>query len=173
MLEKVRLLALEPAPGQGHPCERDLARFMEGELPRTEAREIVRHLLTGCPRCKQVTHRLWTLSDCRRRALGIRQQTGQGTFNLLKWMRRDDTMTEAQAQAELQEIVRDLGAVCARLESIHDRLPVPLQETAMLLGEEEMDVSTEVRSVIECVVHDNLRPAMRDLAAAAAYLPRA
>jgi hypothetical protein len=174
MLEKVRPLALEPAPGQDHPPEQDLRRFMKGELTRPEAREVVRHLLTGCPQCKQVTQRLWTLSDRRLRDLGI-WRVGQATFTLLKYTRRDDAMTEAeaQAQAELQEIVRDLGAVCARLESIHDRLPVPLQETAMLLGEEEMDVSTEVRSVIECAVHDSLRPLIRDLAAAATYLPQA
>jgi hypothetical protein len=34
-----------------------------------------------------------------------------------------------------------------------------------------MDVSTEVRSVIECVLNDSLHPAIRDLAAAASYRP--
>ena len=37
----------------------------------------------------------------------------------------------------------------------------------MLLGEQEMDVATEIRSIIECVLNDSLRPAIRDLAAAA------
>jgi hypothetical protein len=32
-----------------------------------------------------------------------------------------------------------------------------------------MDVSTEIRSVIECVVNDSILPAIRDLATAAAY----
>ena len=39
----------------------------------------------------------------------------------------------------------------------------------MLLGEAEMDVATEVRSVIECVLNDSIEPAIRDLAAAASY----
>jgi hypothetical protein len=42
----------------------------------------------------------------------------------------------------------------------------------MLLGEEEMDVSTEIRSTIECVLKDSMEPAIRDLAAAASYQPK-
>lgn len=79
---------------------------------------------------------------------------------------------EAAAQAELEGILKELDAIRTRLEALHARLPVPPQETAMLLGEEEMDVSTEVRSVIECVLNDSLRPAIRDLAAAASYRPK-
>ena len=79
------------------------------------------------------------------------------------------TETEAAAQAALREVVKVLSTVCLTLEGIHDSLPVPPQETAMLLGEEDMDVATEVRSVIECVLHDSLRPVIRDLKAAASY----
>jgi hypothetical protein len=39
----------------------------------------------------------------------------------------------------------------------------------MLVGEAEMDVATEMRSVIECVLNDSLGPAIRDLRSAAAY----
>ncbi|MBW8879561.1 MAG: hypothetical protein JF614_31900 [Acidobacteria bacterium] len=45
--------------GQCHPEENQLERFMRGELPRTEAAPIVRHLLTGCTECRKVTGRLW------------------------------------------------------------------------------------------------------------------
>lgn len=79
---------------------------------------------------------------------------------------------EVAAQAELRKIVQDLDAIRSRLLALHEKLPVPPQETAMLLGEEEMDVSTEVRSVIECALADSLEPALRDLAAAAAYRPK-
>jgi hypothetical protein len=79
---------------------------------------------------------------------------------------------EVAAQAELRGIVEELDGIRSRLEGIHGRLPVPPEETAMLLGEREMDVSTEVRSVVECVLTDSLRPAIRDLAAAASYRPR-
>jgi hypothetical protein len=79
---------------------------------------------------------------------------------------------EAAAQAELRKIAKELSTLCLRLEALHDRLPVPPEETAMLMGEAEMDVATEVRSVIECVLNDSLQPAIRDLAAAASYRPQ-
>ena len=82
------------------------------------------------------------------------------------------TAAEAAAQAEVREIVQELDALRARLMELHDRLPVPPEETAMLLGEKEMDVATEIRSTIECVLHDDIEPAIRDLAAAASYRPK-
>lgn len=83
-------------------------------------------------------------------------------------------MTEAEmaAQEELREIVLELNGITSRLTDIHDRLPAPPQETAMLLGEEEMDISTEVCSIVECVLADRIEPAIRDLAAAASYRPK-
>lgn len=78
---------------------------------------------------------------------------------------------EARAQAELQKIVRDLEAIRTRLMAIHGSLPVPPTEGMMLLGEEEMDVSMEIRVIIECVIDDSIRPAIRDLGTAAAYQP--
>ena len=80
---------------------------------------------------------------------------------------------EAAAQAELRGIVEELDSIRARLTDIHERLPVSPEETAMLLGEQDLDVATEVRSIIECVLNDSLRPAIRDLAAAASYRPPA
>lgn len=82
------------------------------------------------------------------------------------------TEAEAAAQAQLREIVEELGTLRAHLLALHQSLPVPPEETAMLLGEEEMDISTEIRSVIECVLHDSLQPAIRDLGEAASYRPR-
>jgi hypothetical protein len=82
------------------------------------------------------------------------------------------TQLEADAQAELRGLVEDLDAIRFRLVDIHARLPVPPEETAMLVGEKEMDISTEVRSVIECVLNDSIEPAIRDLAAAASYRPK-
>ena len=89
-------------------------------------------------------------------------------------MRKIDSATEveAAAQAELRTLAEGLDAIRARLEKVHARLPVPPEETAMLLGELEMDISTEVRSVIECVLSDRLEPAIRDLRAAASYQPK-
>jgi hypothetical protein len=36
---------------------------MLGESPRAEARSVVRHLLTGCPQCLQVTRPLWRFGE--------------------------------------------------------------------------------------------------------------
>jgi len=161
-----------PLDGGSHPDPPRLERFLKGQLPRTAIREIVRHLLTGCPRCSEVTRRFWTLGDLTPRDPKPQEPTGRGSsMRLLRW--RDSRMTDAEAaaQAELREIIELLGTLCARLESLHERLPVPPQETAMLVGEEEMDVATEVRAVIECVLHDSLQPTLRDLQEAASYRP--
>lgn len=77
--------------------------------------------------------------------------------------------TEQPAQEEVRQIAGELDALCRRLEGVHKRLPVASNEALMLLGEADMDVATEVRSVIECVLNDSLRPAVRDLRTAAEY----
>ena len=90
-----------------------------------------------------------------------------------KQLRPDAILSQDEAAAtELRRIVEDLDAIRARLVELHARLPVSPHETAMLVGEVEMDFPTELRSVIECVLNDNIQPAIRDLAAAAAYRPK-
>lgn len=42
-----------------HPTKEDLRRFMAGELLREEVKEVVRHLLSGCPVCALETRRFW------------------------------------------------------------------------------------------------------------------
>ena len=92
----------------------------------------------------------------------------------IHYPRRDANVSEGEeaARAELRTIVEGLDGIRARLVDLHGRLPVPAEETAMLVGEIEMDFPTEVRSVIECVLNDSLRPMMRDLSAAASYQPK-
>jgi hypothetical protein len=43
-----------------HPAPKRLESFMRGELARSEASGLVRHLLTGCSRCVEVTRQFWT-----------------------------------------------------------------------------------------------------------------
>ncbi len=81
------------------------------------------------------------------------------------------TRAEAQAQEELGEVVARLKEARDQLLGIARRLPVP-ENVAMLLGEEDPDVATEVRSVIECSLADQIGPAIRDLATAASYRPK-
>ncbi|HEY2292725.1 MAG TPA: hypothetical protein VGM86_18645 [Thermoanaerobaculia bacterium] len=77
-------------------------------------------------------------------------------------------MTEAvmAAQAALRGIVRDLEAIRSRLLEEIARLKTPAQEAAPSPGEEEMDLAAELCSTLECVLHDSLQPAIRDLSAA-------
>ena len=83
-------------------------------------------------------------------------------------------MPEAEdvAQAELREIAAGWEQDLNRLRRVHASLPVSAREEAMLLGEAEPDVSTEVRSAIECVISDQLEPAIRTLREAASYRPK-
>jgi hypothetical protein len=52
-----------PAVSQDHPDRIQLQCFMSGDLPRAEVAPIVRHMLTGCPQCLQVTRQLWELIE--------------------------------------------------------------------------------------------------------------
>jgi hypothetical protein len=83
-------------------------------------------------------------------------------------------MTEsgAEAQEALRQVVETLKEVQTRLQEIAGGLPVP-ENAAMLLGEEEPDVPTEVRSVVECSLADQIGPAIQDLTTAAVYRPKA
>jgi hypothetical protein len=76
---------------------------------------------------------------------------------------------ETAAREALQEMAQQVESIGRRLEEVRASLPIPPNEDMMLLGEDEMDVSTEIRSVIECVLADSIGPAIRDLRAAAAY----
>jgi len=81
------------------------------------------------------------------------------------------TDKEAETQKELRRMVSDLEAVRARLQEIAATLAATGQD--IVLGEDdEPDVTTEVRSVVECVLTDQIRPAIRDLTAAAEYRPK-
>lgn len=79
---------------------------------------------------------------------------------------------EDEAQARVRGVVEELRAIRLRLEEIAAGLPVSPREAMMLLGEEEPDVVTELRSTIECVLADQIRPAIRDLTRAASYRPK-
>lgn len=81
------------------------------------------------------------------------------------------TDIEEAAREQLRAIARELETLGGKLREVYDRLPVPPNVTGMLLEEEEMDAATEMRSVIECVLEDCFRPAIRDLRAAADFRP--
>jgi len=61
-----------------HPSAEELRSFMRGELKRSEVRGLVRHLLTGCPECLEVTRRLWDLGERSLRVLEALSAAGSG-----------------------------------------------------------------------------------------------
>jgi hypothetical protein len=68
------------------------------------------------------------------------------------------------AQAQLREIVRDLEAVKLRLVGVKESLPeLDAGPEAVAADLETLDVRTEIRSVIECVLNDWMAPAIADL----------
>ncbi len=82
--------------------------------------------------------------------------------------------TEAAAQAQLKEMMEKLKAVEKEMREIHKSLDPPEGAlTGAAAGseadEDENDISTEIRSVIECVLTDSLGPAIRDLQAVIRY----
>ena len=86
-------------------------------------------------------------------------------------------MTEAEAaiQKDLRLLGGDLEAIAGKLATMisFSVLPPSPQERGETDIPDEPDVTSEVRRVIQCVLTDCLRPAIRDLQAAAAYKPDA
>ena len=48
---------------QGHPEPVELQRFMRGESALADSCAVVRHLMTCCPQCLQVTRPIWWLGE--------------------------------------------------------------------------------------------------------------
>lgn len=70
-----------------HPSAEELRSFMRGELKRSEVRDLVRHLLTGCPECLEVTRRLWDLGERSLRVLEAISAAGSG-LDAAEWVQR-------------------------------------------------------------------------------------
>lgn len=160
-----------------HPSVKELKSLVWGELKRPEAQKVVRHLLRGCPACAEKTARLWDLrSSPEGRKSNGAASAGRAEASLEETRRllseiellADD---EAAAQDELLKLAAELEIIRQKALALCESLPVPSNEDLMLLGEADMDFSTEVRSVIPCVVHDMIEPAIRSFQGAAEYRP--
>ena len=57
------MIAFQEPETTRHPADSDLERFMQGTLSPEARRDVVRHLLTRCPQCLQVTLQLWRIGD--------------------------------------------------------------------------------------------------------------
>jgi hypothetical protein len=80
-------------------------------------------------------------------------------------------MTEGEAQAALGAVALDLVGIADRLQAIHDELPVSPDREAMWAHEVPRDVATEILGLVEAVLVDEIRPAIRYLETAARVTP--
>ena len=79
-----------------------------------------------------------------------------------------------RAQKELWAAAGDLRALCYRLLGVAATLPAVEAETAPPdIREDDLTPATEIRFVIQCVLRDNLEPALGSLQDAARYRARA
>ena len=84
-------------------------------------------------------------------------------------MSESPTELEAAVLDALEVAAEDLKKIDKRLVVLHGSVPAPSIADREEDADEEIDVATEIRSVIDCVLTDSIRPAIRDLLAAAAY----
>ena len=80
--------------------------------------------------------------------------------------------SEAAAQQEMQTIAEDLMEIEGRLRAVHQSLEPPAEVEEAQDLDDEMDLATQLRTAIDCLLTDNLEPAIRDLQAAAALRGR-
>jgi hypothetical protein len=76
-------------------------------------------------------------------------------------------LTPPEAQAALTAIALDLLALEDRCREILASLPRSPDEDAMIEGRMAWDLPTELRTTIECLMEDHLRPAVESLERAA------
>jgi hypothetical protein len=81
------------------------------------------------------------------------------------------TDAEAAGQKLVWEIADQFENLNNLLRAVHDSFPASPLEAVILAGEADPDVATALRSTIECVLADQLEPALRELRTWAAYKP--
>lgn len=149
---------LRNADVPAHPSVKTLESLVSGRLKRPDAGLVVRHLLSGCPRCAQIAARLWDLERPGRRPSSEQNLREEDSIPLSE--REGVTAAEAVAQEELLKLA-------AELDNIR-RKALLLSESLAPANEE---LSSEIRSVIRCVVHDLIEPAICSLQGGADYRP--
>jgi hypothetical protein len=81
----------------------------------------------------------------------------------------DDSLSpsEAAALVHLGRIVEQLEAIRFQLLGVQASVQISPLERDPLLESDSMDVATEIRSAIGCILTDRIDPALRDLRAVA------
>jgi hypothetical protein len=76
-----------------HPSPDLLLRFLREEASGTERREVVIHLLTGCPECLSVTRPFWQLAE----SFGAGQDEDSEPRRLRRSRRRPEALPRTAA----------------------------------------------------------------------------
>lgn len=92
----------------GHPSKSRLERFMHGELPPEQNREVVRHLVRGCDDCTRITAPLWEIAVTGRAAEAAEASEYEAAFDRA-WQRA------ASAHAEIETERDNAEALCREL----------------------------------------------------------
>jgi len=77
-----------------HPGRASLARFTRGELSREESREVVRHLLAGCPVCRAAVGSSWPQGAKAGARPGGNAGNGNGDSNVISFAERAHRATD-------------------------------------------------------------------------------
>jgi hypothetical protein len=144
-------------PGVRHRPDEDLlSRFLSGETTRAETREVVRHLLAGCPDCRAFTSAAW-------RGLAVRSIHG-----------RTERMTALDlARRQIRRVRETLQDARYQLIGVQASIPPSRQEASTEDLKDDPDAPTGLRSILANAVRDSLDPLIQDLNTAAEYEPGA
>lgn len=129
----------QDAAGDGHPATEQLALFMRGELPRDEARDVVRHLLSGCAECRRQTGAWWP-----------KELTREGSARKVVPMRTPAEREARRRRADYTPMFQRVAATLAQRERAFsdERARIPeLRDELLALSQEErlQRVETERR----------------------------
>ena len=70
---------------------------------------------------------------------------------------------EQATREEIRAAVQELEAVRQRLTTAHTHLPTSPRQDLMFLGEEDWDFVTEARTLLECVLREQIATAIQEL----------
>ncbi len=127
-----------------HPAAEQLERFLSDQLPGVERRTVVRHLLTGCPRCTAATRQLWTLTGGPE-PVSLRHDLPRDSSRRESRRRRPSAASRAVLPAE--PIVG--AAAAAPVENHHETIPHPAAYRGVLERAIERGLERERELAVE------------------------
>lgn len=142
----------------GHPDPEQLALFMRGRLPREEARDVVRHLLSGCARCREQTGAWWP-----------RELTREGSARKVVPMRTAAERDAQRRRADYSPMFQRVAATLAQRERAfsdeRSRIPLLRDELLALEQEERLELVEEEPRFHSWGLAESLLQESRDRAA--------